>query len=173
MQARPRAGAPRARQILPISLDISRIYGKIASMRGVGRIIPVAMSVAIGLGVVCAPALADDAQKPAAAAAPAKQPARPAPSQTASIGDASAPVSPVLNLNIAPLSFTTDKGSLTQAERLDPSQAPQPYENMPGQHQGARFVPMLRQTETADDPQNRDRSFVDNHEFGIQLKSEF
>ena len=125
---------------------------------------------ALGLVVISGLAqAADPEQKPAAP----KAEIRLAPSQTASLGQVARPSygQPVLKLDLVPMRIDDVAPADRDADLVpkDPVAEPPPTV---GVQTGARFVPMLRKTDNADDPNNHGR-FVDKHEFGIELKSDF
>jgi hypothetical protein len=145
-------------------LDNRKVCGKNEAMNG-GRVI-FAVAAALTLGLAAGSAVGADAT----ADPSAKVSVKTAPSQTASIEVTAPTRQPVLNLDVVPHRFD----DLAPPQPLDlagtePPKAPAPTL---GAQTGARFVPLIRKTDNADDPQNHG-GFTDKHEFGIELKSNF
>jgi hypothetical protein len=123
----------------------------------------------MGLIVAVGSAFADGDQKPQAPKATIKT----APSQTASLGESAhgGDQAPAFSLKLPAVRF--DEGTpQNETGALTPI-APAAPPSLLGDPNKPRFVPMLRETDIANDPNSKATSFVDKHEFGIELKSNF
>jgi hypothetical protein len=130
---------------------------------------------ALALMTTSGVAIAADANQNATPAKPVMKLVRP---QTASIEptvrqEQPSFSQPILSLDPDPPRFvdtTVDPHTADLAGAVaSAAPAPAPVHLGPD---GARFVPLIRQTDNATDPNNRG-NFIDRHEFGIELKSNF
>lgn len=92
-----------------------------------------------------------------------------APALAANVGTG-APPAPIV-LTIDPFKTEVAAAPSQLASLLPQVSQPTEVEQTPS---GPVFVPMFKKTDNADDPNNRGAGrFLDNHEFGIQLRSQF